>query len=153
IQLDHGNPGRDGVIGDTGLAAEYERLLRSYGVEIRASEPADAARRLRRAALPIPLCGALDAWPMLREGAERSPLLETAGLVDPDPARNRIRRALRGAAADPAPLVAMAGSLDVGATTPATAMLLARALGRLGERDRAVDVLWRAYSHSPGDFW
>jgi serine/threonine-protein kinase len=153
IHLDHGNPGRDGVIGDTGLAAEYDSLFRSYGVEIRASGPADAAPRLRRGAIPIPLCGALDAWAMLREGAERSRLLETAGLADPDPARNQIRRALRDAAADPAPLVAMAASLDVGATTPATAMLLAGALDRLAERDRAVDVLWHAYSHSPGDFW
>src|SRR5262249_48864101 len=57
------------------------------------------------------------------------------------------------AGADPAPLLAMVGSQGVGAMTPATAMLLARALDRLGERDRAVDVLWRAYSHSPGDFW
>jgi tetratricopeptide (TPR) repeat protein len=47
----------------------------------------------------------------------------------------------------------MAGSVDIGATTPATAMLLARALGRIGERDGAVDVLWRAYSRWPGDFW
>jgi tetratricopeptide (TPR) repeat protein len=51
----------------------------------------------------------------------------------------------------------MAGSLDIRATatapTTATATLLARALSRLGERDRAVDVLWRAYSASPGDFW
>src|SRR5262249_29964226 len=93
-------------IPDAGTVAEslgeylvqVDRRLRSYGVEIRASEPADAARRLRRGALPIPLCGALDEWAMLREGAERSPLLETAGLVDPDPARNRIRRALRDAA-------------------------------------------------------
>src|SRR5262249_23352483 len=37
--------------------------------------------------------------------------------------------------------------------TPAPAMLLARALSRLGDRDRAVEVLWRAYSASPGDFW
>src|SRR5262245_18739024 len=58
IQFDHGNPGRDGVIGDTGLASEYERLLRSYGVEIRSSAPADLAWRLRQGAIPIPLCGA-----------------------------------------------------------------------------------------------
>jgi serine/threonine-protein kinase len=153
IQLDHGNPGRDGVIGDTGLASEYEHLLRSYGVEIRSSAPADLARRLRRGAIPIPLCGALEEWAMLREGSERSRLLETAALADPDAARTRIRRALRDAAADPAPLVAISASLDAEATTPATAMLLARALGRLGERERSLDVLWRAYSHSPENFW
>src|SRR5262249_30344631 len=153
LQLDQGGPQRDGVLDDSGLAAEYERLFGSYGVVIRTTGPAGAARQVRRGAIAIPLCAALDEWAMLRDGAMRSPILETAELADPDPARNRIRRALRDAAADPAPLVAMAGSLDVGATTPATAMLLARALGRLGERDRAVDVLWRAYSHSPGEFW
>src|SRR5262249_33444940 len=109
IQLDHGNPGRDGVNGDTGLAAEYERLLRSYGAQIGASAPADAARQLRRGAIPIPLCGALDEWAMLREGAERSRLLEIAELADPDTARTQIRRTLREAAG-PAPLVAMAES-------------------------------------------
>jgi serine/threonine-protein kinase len=152
LQLDQGGPQRDGVIDDSGLAAEYERLFRSYGVAVLTTGPADAAMRLRRGAIAIPLCGALDEWAMLKDGAVRSRLLEAAELADPDPARNRIRRAL-GDAADPAPLVAMAGSLDVGATTPATAMLLARALSRLGERDRAVDVLGRAYSASPGDFW
>src|SRR5262249_1118600 len=88
IQLDHGNPGRDGVMGNTGLASESEHLRGSYGVEIRASAPAEAARRLRRGAIPIPLCGALDEWAMLREGAERSRLLETSELADPDPVRN-----------------------------------------------------------------
>jgi serine/threonine-protein kinase len=153
IQIDQGGPQRDGVIDDSGLAAEYERLVRSYGVEIGATGPADVARWLRRGAIAIPLCGALDEWAMLRDGAARSRLLAIAQLADPDPARNRIRRALRDAAAGPAPLIAMAGSLDIRSTTPETAMLLARALSRLGERDRAVDVLWRAYSAAPGDFW
>jgi serine/threonine-protein kinase len=153
IQLDQGGPQRDGVLDDSGLATEYGRLFWSYGVGILTTGPADAAMQVRRGAIAFSLCGALDEWAMLKDGTVRSHLLEAAKLADPDPARNRIRLALRDAPADPAPLVALARSLDIRATTPATAMLLARALSRLGERNRAVDVLWGAYSASPGDFW
>jgi tetratricopeptide (TPR) repeat protein len=46
----------------------------------------------------------------------------------------------------------MAGSLDIASTTPATALLLARALTRRGDRARAAERLWRATSAAPGDF-
>jgi tetratricopeptide (TPR) repeat protein len=152
IQLDQGGPGRDGVVDDSSLAAEYERLFRSYGVDLGVISPAEAARRLRQGGLPIPLCGALDEWAMLRDGPERSRLLAAAQLADPDPSRGRIRRVLCGEA-DAASLVEMAGSLDVRLASPETALLLARALIRLDHREVAVDLLWRARSAAPGDFW
>src|SRR5262249_7918241 len=55
-QLDQGGPQRKGVIDDSGLAAEYERLFRSYGVGILTTGPADAAMHLRGGAIAIPLC-------------------------------------------------------------------------------------------------
>jgi serine/threonine-protein kinase len=113
IEVDQASPGRAGVVDGSGLAAEYDRLFRSYGVDLRATGPADAARRLRRGAIPIPLCGALDDWAMLTDGPVRSRLLEASRLADPDPTRDRVRRALCGGAAGRAPLAAMARSLDV----------------------------------------
>ena len=152
IQLDQGGL-RDGFVDDSSLAAEYERLFRSYGIDVRTASPEDSARRLRRGAIPIPLCGALDEWAMLTDRPVRSRLLATTRCADPEPIRDRVRRALAAARPDPAPLVALAGTLDVRATTPATVLLLARALMRLGSHDAAVDLLWRARSSAPGDFW
>src|SRR5262249_37449531 len=53
LQLDQGGPPRDGVLDDSGLAAEYARLFRSYGVGILTTGPDGAAAQLRRGAIAI----------------------------------------------------------------------------------------------------
>ena len=77
IQLGQGGF-RDGFIDDPSIADEYERLFRSYGVEIRTTTPANSARWLRQGAILFPLCGALDEWATLTAEPLRSRLLEVA---------------------------------------------------------------------------
>jgi serine/threonine protein kinase/Flp pilus assembly protein TadD len=71
--------------------------------------------------------------------------------ADPDPWRGRCREAIRRG--DRKAEIVLARDPGVLAQPPASAVVLARLLGRFGEGSRAIDVLRSAQQRHPNDFW
>ena len=133
---------------------EYAEAFRAYGIDVAASDPAEAASKIARSAIGNRLVTALDDWAWVKRGkdaAGRERMYSVARRADPDDWRNRFR--------DPAlqkdrqALEALAGGGEVASLPPTSVVLLARALGDVGAHDKALQVLRRALHRHPADFW
>jgi serine/threonine protein kinase/Flp pilus assembly protein TadD len=140
---------------------EYERLFRAYGIDLRAQPAEEAAALIRGRFIAGDLAAAIDlwvgsgtAWKMLDDGFRRK-LVAVARQADPDPWRDRARRAFERD--DTAALEELARTAPVHELPPATLRAIAILLVSRypeGAPDRpARDFLRRAQRRSPSDVW
>ncbi len=99
----------------------------------------------------------LDDWAFERDasGSDVAKSLAVARGLDPDPERNRLRSLLEqpDLRAQIDNLRALAKNADVNEFGASTALLLALALEKAGDKNRAIDVLRAAIVRNPGDLW
>jgi serine/threonine-protein kinase len=136
--------------------AAYSKAFADRGLDVTGPGAADAAERIGRSPVKARIVTALDAWADARRlagAAGWEGLLEAAGRADDsgDLPRPQLREAVLRR--DPARLKALAGDPGVTDWPPDDALLLADALGAVGEREAKVGVLRAAQERNPGDFW
>jgi len=142
--------------------ADYASAFREAGIDVTQLPPAEAGTQIkaRPATVAAALAAALDDWASVRRsrrsdrpGALR--LAEAANLVDPDPARVGLRRALD--LPDPASRAKVLRELAASTkqqTAPAADLdLLGKALYEVGESKAAEDVLRAGRRIFPDDVW
>jgi serine/threonine-protein kinase len=142
------------VFGHGGSIA-YASAFRSYGIDILALPPDDAARKMReRERIAQQLIDAVDDWLALEVEvaapvAQR--LLAVACAADPDPFRVRLRTALT--AVERNALLELARSARSQSLRMPTMLMLADGLQLTGEVPEAVTILRHARQQAPDDFW
>ena len=150
-----------GVHNDTDRAdAEYSAAFHEYGVDLDATDPAQAGARLAARPVAVELANALDQWVFLRrmrargEAAGVRRLVAVAKAADPDPWRNRLRETLGRITADTAQalddLERLAATAKVDQLPEASMTRLAFALSSLGRREMAITLLRRTRRAPPG---
>ncbi len=140
--------------------ADYAAAFRRAGLDLDATDPAQAGRWLASRSQPVELIGYLDSWSNARIASGRPEadwkrLVAIARAADPDPWRDALRA--RIAARDPsaaAEFRRLADDVKALDLQPAPSLnLLALLLARNPEdRERAARVLRRAVLRHPGDF-
>jgi tetratricopeptide (TPR) repeat protein len=147
---------KDGFFDAVGEARGYADAFREYGIDVETLDPRAAAERIRARTICVELAAALDGWAEARRGVpakggqSRRDLLAIARAADRDPWRASLRDAvLRG---DRQAVVSLAASEEVLTQSPATIILVADSLGRMGQRPEATALLRRAQGQQPGDF-
>jgi tetratricopeptide (TPR) repeat protein/serine/threonine protein kinase len=140
----------------------YTGVFRDLGIDVDALPVAEAARRVRARLIWQRLADALDDWGMIRQDMfivklcsqeARQRLHEIARVADPDPLRGRVRLAVEKWDAEAcAQLAREPGVIEL---RPATLRLLVMVLYWSGPqpRERSTDLLTRAQSQRPGEFW
>jgi tetratricopeptide (TPR) repeat protein len=138
--------------------AEYAAAFRAVGIDLDQLDPNEAGKRIGQRTAVVELASYLDDWAMQRRTARDEKdeaswrrLLAAAQVADRNPWRvalreqiGRDREALLRLAADPKTLE----------TQPAPSLaLLASALMQERDRDRAEQILRRAWRLKPSDFW
>jgi tetratricopeptide (TPR) repeat protein len=139
--------------------AEYGAAFSNFGIDPDQLDPKAAGNRIAQRSAVVELASYLDDWALNRRMARRKKdeaswrrLLVAAQVADPDPWRVALREqfvrndreAIGRLAADQAILKAQ---------TARSLLLLGLVLIGEGERDRAGQVLRRAWWMDPGDFW
>lgn len=135
---------------------EYIALFAGLGLDIERGELPELAERVRSHRLAIDLVAALDDWAMARQNATsdsktKARIVEVARLADPDPVRSGLRTLLVTPDAEAAKRAAAA--IDLVQVTPATILLLERALRTSGERELAKELFAQGQACHPGDYW
>ncbi len=141
--------------------SEYAAAFRAVGLDLDATEPAEAGKWLAARSEPIELASYLDDWAHIRWMARRAVAdwrrpAAVAQAADRDPWRGALRD--RVEASDRASLTEFrrladdAQALDA---QPATSLVLLALQLKHAARDpdRAERVLRRAWDRFPGDFW
>ncbi|HKB41837.1 MAG TPA: protein kinase [Gemmataceae bacterium] len=132
-------------------AQDYPEAFRSYGIDMDALAPAEAAARIAARPIRVDLAVALDLWAWrCLDPARRQRLQKAAATADPDPVRNRIREV--AARQDRAALRRLAESIDVGAVPLSMLDLLGEGLWRSGNQAAAIAFLRRVHQRHPGDY-
>jgi serine/threonine protein kinase/Tfp pilus assembly protein PilF len=134
-----------------GASRAYTKAFRDFGIDVFALEPAEAGRLVRGRALSVELAAALDGWAGIRAGAARHRLFAIARAADPDPDRDRLRRALERE--DRKALAELASAKSANRLPAPMLISIAMVLNRMGDRARAVSLLVSAHRNHPGDFW
>jgi serine/threonine-protein kinase len=143
---------RGGAANFAGADPAYVAAFGSYDLPVLQLDPREAAARLTGSAIRPWLLVALYDWAELAEDpAQRDRLLPVAGAADADPWRGRLRDLL--ARPDRAALEGLARQPEALAQSPATLVLLARALRRSSAVEEAVALLGKAQDRYPTDFW
>ncbi len=138
-------------------AHEYDEAFRAFGVDVSTMAPAEVAKRLDGPHLGAPIATAFDWWAVAAHraktasGPSSDTLLEIGKLLDPDPKRQAIRRALH--ANDVVAMTTLADPSNLVDLPPATAELLADAVGRVVGRAEAVRLFRIIRRDHPGDVW
>jgi serine/threonine protein kinase/tetratricopeptide (TPR) repeat protein len=132
----------------------YQDGFRTYGLDLAALDADQAARRIKASPIRDQLLAALDDWLLVKTGedlpgAER--VLAVLKRADADAWRNQFREAFQHR--DKKTLQTLARDLNVMAQPPATIVLLATVLSRMGEGSLAIEVLRAAQQRFPNDFW
>jgi serine/threonine protein kinase/Flp pilus assembly protein TadD len=143
--LDHGDADR-----------RYQEAFRNYGVDVPTLDVEQAAEQIRASAIRNQLVAALEDWLHVMPAGPAGPaaydhVLAVVQRADPDPWRSRCREAIRRG--DRKAEIALARDPRGLGQPPASAVVLARLLGRFGEGSRAIDVLRSAQQRHPNDFW
>jgi tRNA A-37 threonylcarbamoyl transferase component Bud32 len=134
--------------------AGYGRAFREYGLDLLAVEPAEAAERIKAAAIRDQLVTALDDWLFVKPQADtagRERLLSVVRQADADAWRQRLRDPVTRK--DRAALEDLARQPDVASQPPAILVHLGKYLAQAGAWSAAVGVLQQAQHRYPADFW
>jgi tetratricopeptide (TPR) repeat protein len=137
-----------------GADRSYRDAFSSYGLDLAALAPDQAASAIRESAIKDHLLAALDDWAFAiavigLPGAAR--LLAISQEADSDRWRKQFRTALQRK--DREKLKALARDPKVLRQPPATLIFLAGALYHVGEKSLAIEVVRSAQEQHPGDFW
>jgi serine/threonine-protein kinase len=138
--------------------AEYAAAFSGFGIDLDRLSPAEAGKRLAQRSAPMELASHLDEWALRRRSTRDKKdetswrrLLAAAKVADPDPWRGALRDQI--GRADREALQRLAADPRILETQPARSLvLLASALSQQQDRDRAEQVLRRAWRLDPGDF-
>ncbi|MEN8150086.1 MAG: protein kinase [Planctomycetota bacterium] len=149
--------GGSDATGHAGLAAAYHGAFERAGFDVDAMETMEIVERIRENDLAAELAPVFDSWAVSRQRAnpdargEWMKLSAVAREVDPNEWRNRFRDAwCSGGSGE---ILALAGSVRIEDLDAYSLSLLGNALGQQDERLRAIDVLERAATRHPDDFW
>ena len=118
-----------------GLA--YKQVFLDFGIDVEALDEEEAARRIRESGIAEELARGLGGWAAWSQGfhgkgcAEWQRFLRIARAADPDPWRDRLRKAVEDG--DRAELRRVATELDPREVSPKTLAFLAGSLQRVGE--------------------
>jgi Flp pilus assembly protein TadD len=143
----------------TASDAEYARAFRTYGIDVAAMSPQEAAALVQGSAIREHLVAGLDDWADCLAGAGKEGagqqarhLLAVSRQVDPDPWRNRLRDLVLSR--DAGDLEQLARSAPVEELSPAALRLLAHAVAATAWPSAPMlAALGRAQRRFPGDFW
>ena len=140
--------------GTKGFDAAMTALLKKHGIDISAPEHAARVIQSRWPGIRVQLAGALDEWAWLR--AERNEdaqhLVAIANRIDGNKARRQLRAAVQ--THDRASLRRLGQQAkDRRNLSVRTLDLLALALDKSGESERAIELAYRAWNKDPSDFW
>jgi tetratricopeptide (TPR) repeat protein len=141
----------------SGADSEYARAFRKYDIDIKRLGPDEVVERVRASAIRVELAVALDNWAGARKAADKrlgsdwKGLLALARRADPDPLRNRLRRALERK--DTKALAELAREENTHTLPPTSLVLLAQQLRRAGQDRQAIDLLRQVRRYYPRDFW
>jgi serine/threonine protein kinase/tetratricopeptide (TPR) repeat protein len=138
----------------SGAEARYAAAFSSYGIDVLALDPAEAAARIRASAIHQALQAGLDGWLQAkpRHDPNRAQLRRVADAADD----NAWRRAFREAAlaADVPKLKALMGQPEAVAQPPAMLGCLGGwSVRRLGLQNEAAVVLRQVQERHPADYW
>ncbi len=147
-----GAQGENGGCDTRDVARAYHRAFIEYlGVEDALKmAPEEAARRLGDADIRLELIAALDDW-AVREVAARGWIGAVVGLLDGDPVRARVRRAVL--ASDGAALLGIAREGGIEHLPAPTLLGLGAQLRKAGHHEDAERVLRLAWRREPANFW
>jgi tetratricopeptide (TPR) repeat protein len=137
----------------------YAAAFSDYGIDVEATAPDDAARRIlaRGESFAIEVATVLDDWARLRRyetglrGSDWQRLDGVAQRVDPDPWQNRLREA--SASENVEKLRELARDAENRTLPVRSVVRLALELSRLRARDEAVALLRRTHRVHPDDLW
>jgi tetratricopeptide (TPR) repeat protein len=138
-------------VGNARAAGAYARVFEGYGIDVLGGPPEEVAAAIQGRGIRAQLVAALDDWILVPDAGVRERVRAVAELADPDAWRNRMRRAV--VANDRRALEGLADSPVVADLPPASAYLLAQALGGVGAGPKAVRVLAAVQRRHPQDFW
>jgi serine/threonine protein kinase/Flp pilus assembly protein TadD len=136
---------------------DYADAFRTYGINVEALEPTEAARRIATRAIKPNLIAGLDHWLQIRKeiikapDASWRPLLLVARAADDDDYRNQIRDALL--ARDGTALIRLTQVEHLSELPVVTALYAADVLRWNHQTDQALELLQRLQRRRPGDFW
>jgi serine/threonine-protein kinase len=139
--------------------AEYTAAFRAFGIDLDQLDPKEAGTRIAQRSAAVELAFYLDDWALRRRAARDNKaepswrrLLEAARTADPDPWRAVLRAQIGSNDQDVVRQLAL--DLKTLESHPAPSLvLLASALKKTGDQDRAEQVLRLARRLAPGDFW
>jgi serine/threonine-protein kinase len=139
--------------------ADYAAAFRAFGIDLDQLDPKESGKRIAQRSAPVELASYLDHWALQRRSARGKKeeaswrgLLAAAQVADPDPWRMNLRGLIGREDQDTARrLVSDKKTLE--AQPAPTLVLLGEVLMGRGDRDRAKQVLRRAWRLDPGDFW
>jgi serine/threonine protein kinase/tetratricopeptide (TPR) repeat protein len=140
-----------------GGAAKYLAAFAAYGLEVKAGDTAELARRIRAEEKTVrdALIVALDDWASAALHARTEPseaaLRALAVAADDDPWRKRYRAAW--ADRDREALRNLSAEARRSSLPPASLILLAASLYNVGEYEEALTLLRWARGQHPADFW
>ncbi len=154
----------DGNDGFRRTDGEYQTAFLKAGLNVKAMGPAEAAGWIRARSKPADLAAYLDDWASVKRRAAGAgidawrSIVAAASAADPNPWRNALRRHLGSTEEEArAELRRLADDMaEQDGQPPESLVLLARELRNLGEpsdRQRAVEILRRAATRHPDDFW
>ena len=140
--------------------ADYAAAFRKAGLDLDATEPAEAGRWLAARSDPVELASYLDDWASVRRAAGRPEadwrrLVAAARAADPDPWRDALRAKFGSEDAEARRRVSPPGRRRRagGPARGEPGIAGPSARGAAGDRERAARVLRRAAVRHPGDFW
>jgi serine/threonine protein kinase/Flp pilus assembly protein TadD len=135
----------------------YAKAFRQYGLDVKALDPDDAAKRLGGSAIKSQLVAALDHWVQVRkellqldEPAWR-PLLDVARAADHDQDRNRMRDALINR--DQTALLQLTHPDRLSSLSVESALYAVDVLRWTGAEEQALESLRQLQRQHPSDFW
>jgi tetratricopeptide (TPR) repeat protein len=144
----------------TDRAAEYERLFRACGIDLRGQPAEEAAAWIRGRFIAADLVGAIDLWVLISQWSFandpfRCKLISVARLADPDPWRDRARQASQQGDTDS--LEELTRTAPVGELPPATLRAIAATLANASHQPAwqllRRDFMRRALLRFPSDVW
>jgi tetratricopeptide (TPR) repeat protein len=145
---------KDGDLFDSaGAEKSYAAAFSAYGLDIRATEPAQAAAQVRSAAIREALVVGLDTWMQVKPAANarRAWLKAVADGADDSAWRRAFREA--ALAGDTKKLQTLAGQAEALEQRPAVLAWLGSVLAAAGLRSEAGSMLRQAQQRYPEDFW
>jgi serine/threonine-protein kinase len=145
---------KDGYFDFRGSDLRYQDAFHSYGLDVPALGPDQAAEQIRASAIKEHLVAALDDWLFVKQQTRRpggEHFLAVLHRADTDSWRNQFRTAF--GRRDTKALKDLARDANVLMQPPATIVLLGGVLTEIGERPLAIAVVRSAQPQYANDFW